>query len=128
MPEHTRNTARPASEEGPEVGHTFRFTTVIRSSGRISGEKEYRDSLEFDGVPVSFEVRAWNLHDALTKAADLPFDVLMADLETHEYALDHAKDLIRRHDQFTDATGTWCKKSCPRHESECGALAVQQNG
>lgn len=34
---------------------------------------------------------------------------------------------VEGHLQFTDETGTWCYKGCPKPEAECGQLAVQQN-
>lgn len=64
-------------DEGPEAGHTFRFRFDIRGSSKVVGDPEYTDAPDFMGPVHEIQVRAWNLRDALRKAADLPFAVLM---------------------------------------------------
>lgn len=61
------------TDEGPEDGHTFRLAITLRPSSKVVGEKTHHDADGFrpDGLqPI--EVRAWNLQDALLKAAELP--------------------------------------------------------
>lgn len=64
-------------EEGPDDGHTFRITFTSRGSYKVVGDEHHHDAPDFDEFAHSVDVRAWNLRDALHKAADLPFDVLM---------------------------------------------------
>ena len=59
-------------EEGPADGHTFRVVFDIKPSYRIQDDDEYRDAEDFDQPQMSIDVRAWNLRDALLKAAELP--------------------------------------------------------
>ena len=77
MTAHT-SPSKPAAEESPEEGHTFRFSIDIRSSSKVVGDPEYHDAEDFYGVPLVFEVRAWSMDAALRKALDLPFEVRMA--------------------------------------------------
>lgn len=50
-------------------------------------------------------------------------DALLGWLAAHAPEADRADG----HVQFTDESGTWCSKDCPRPVAECGALAVRQN-
>jgi hypothetical protein len=60
------------AEGGPDDGHTFRLTALIRGSYGVVGEEHHTDVGEFMGPAFGVEVRAWNLPDALRKAAELP--------------------------------------------------------
>jgi hypothetical protein len=57
-------------EQGPEDGHTFRFTMASRTSANVEGEP--KSDSGWWGDPSRVEVRAWNLRDALAKAQALP--------------------------------------------------------
>jgi hypothetical protein len=70
--------SKPAEDEGPEDGHTFRFTYESRGSYTVTGDATYRDAQEFDGIIHTVDVRAWSLRDAFRKAAGLSFGVLMS--------------------------------------------------
>jgi hypothetical protein len=63
----------------PEDGHTFEISYRSRGSYTVTGDPEHRDAPDFDGFVHRVEVRAWNLRDALRRAAELPFDVLMGE-------------------------------------------------
>lgn len=80
MPTHT--TAE--KDAGPEFGHTFRFRFDIRPSSKVVGDPECTDAPDFMGPVSEIQVRAWNLRDALRKAADLPFGVLMGHIVSDE--------------------------------------------
>lgn len=69
--------ALTADEEGPDDGHTFRILFDSRGSYSVVGDAHHTDSPDFDGTYHVVEVRAWSLRDALLKAADLPFPVLL---------------------------------------------------
>lgn len=60
--------------DSPEAGHTFRITVEMRSSNVVRGQRFHQDGAEFELVPNQVTVRAWNLSDALEKAAKLPLD------------------------------------------------------
>lgn len=64
--------------EGPEHGHTFRFTFASRGAHKVVDEEHYSDS-DWWGPELTFEVRAWSLRAALLKAADMPFAYLMGE-------------------------------------------------
>lgn len=55
----------------PDDGHTFTIAVSLRGSGRVVGDPHDTDSTHFDDM-VAVSVRAWNLRDALLKAAELP--------------------------------------------------------
>jgi hypothetical protein len=57
--------------EGPQDGHTFRIEMTSRGSSRTVGDPTYTDN-DWWSDPWHVEVRAWNLTDALRKAAELP--------------------------------------------------------
>jgi len=65
--------ARPydVSPGTPEDGHLWHFTVSSRCSFGVVGQPGKTDS-DWWGEPWSIEVRAWNLPDALRKAAELP--------------------------------------------------------
>lgn len=69
---------QPPQCEGPQHGHTFRFTVESRGSSRVWPEGEepgpYTDNEDFSGCPWTLEVRAWSLRAALVKAAALPLN------------------------------------------------------
>ena len=65
-----------ASEESPDKGHTFRIVFESRGSFKV-GDSDYIQEADWFGPPHQIEVRAWNLRDALLKAAMLPFNVQM---------------------------------------------------
>jgi hypothetical protein len=59
----------------PEAGHTFRLTATSRGSYGIVGVEGHTDAEWMPSdveAPFRIEVRAWNLRDALKKAASLP--------------------------------------------------------
>jgi hypothetical protein len=61
--------------DDPEAGHTFRLTAASRGSYAVSGIPGHTDAEwmpEDVAAPFAIEVRAWNLSDALAKAARLP--------------------------------------------------------
>lgn len=65
-----------ADQEGPEQGHTWRFTVEGRSSGGIwlSGDDRpaaYEDAPYFSGEVWHLEVRGWSLVEGLRRAAQL---------------------------------------------------------
>lgn len=73
--------AKLAEDEPPWKGHTFRFTMVSRGVTRVHGEPaETTKDADWWGSPITFEVRAWSLVDALKKAALVPFPDLMRDM------------------------------------------------
>lgn len=59
-----------SSQDGPGDGHTFRIEVTSRGSYAVKGVEGHTDSDHFD-PPMSVEVRAWNLPDALRQAAAL---------------------------------------------------------
>lgn len=62
-------------DEGPESGHTFRVSVTCRGSYGVVGVEGHTDEPEFTGPPMTVEVRAWNLSDALRRAQAVPFAV-----------------------------------------------------
>jgi hypothetical protein len=63
--------------EGPEDGHTFRISVTSRGSYAVwpEGDPEpgpHSDAEEFMGPGFTLDVRAWNLQDAMAKAAQVP--------------------------------------------------------
>ena len=54
-------------------GHTWRISIEERGSSKVTGDEHHSDASEFNPLPTSVEVRAWNLSDALAQAAALPF-------------------------------------------------------
>lgn len=65
-----------ADQEGPEMGHTWRFTVQSRTaSGTWDEETQratgYADAEAFTGVPWSLEVRGWSLVEGLERAVQL---------------------------------------------------------
>jgi hypothetical protein len=70
----TEADAVTADQEGPELGHTFRLEAHSRGSYGLLEEgdpapHDYEDADWFGEPPLTLEVRAWNLRDALLKAA-----------------------------------------------------------
>lgn len=65
----------------PDEGHTFRISYESRGSYSVVGDEHHTDAPDFDGIVHTVEVRAWNLRDALKKAADLPFNVLIGEVD-----------------------------------------------
>jgi hypothetical protein len=63
--------------EGPEAGHTFCITVDIRGSSNVVGHPK-QDGPEFREFG-SVMVRAWNLPDALRKAAEMSLDEWMGE-------------------------------------------------
>jgi len=61
------------SQEGPEAGHRFHFTMTSQGSYSVVGVEGHTDS-DMLSEPWTVTVRAWNLPDALRKAADLSLD------------------------------------------------------
>lgn len=59
------------SVNGPDQGHTFRFSLSMRGSARV-GDGPYEDAPSFHPTHKVVEVRAWNLREALEKASALP--------------------------------------------------------
>lgn len=68
------HTVQTADEQTPNDGHTFRITFDSRGSSKVRGEREYTDAPAYSGYERTIEVRAWNLRDALMKAAVMPLD------------------------------------------------------
>jgi hypothetical protein len=64
---------------GPEDGHTFEISYRSRGSYRVVGDEQHHDAPGYSGPTHRVEVRAWNLRDALRRAAELPFDELMGE-------------------------------------------------
>lgn len=67
-----------ADQEGPEMGHTWRFTVVGRGASGIWSEElggvepgSYADAPGFDGEIWTLEVRGWSLREGLERAAAL---------------------------------------------------------
>ena len=58
--------------EGPNDGHRFRISVASAGSYRVIGKPDRHDC-DWWSDPSTVEVRAWNLRDALTKVAALPF-------------------------------------------------------
>lgn len=67
--------------EPADEGHTFRISFESRGSYKVVGDEHHHDAPDFDGGVHTVEVRAWNLRDALVKASELPFSVLMGESE-----------------------------------------------
>lgn len=66
------------TEEGPDDGHTFRFTWCSRGSHKVVGDEHHQDSPQFDeDLAVTIEVRAWSLKAAIEKLGQLPLPVLI---------------------------------------------------
>ena len=59
-------------DAGPEDGHTFRVSVTSRGSYGIAGEEGHTDADEFMGPAMTLDVRAWNLPEALRRAAARP--------------------------------------------------------
>lgn len=57
-------------EEGPNDGHTFEIQVRARGSYAEPG-RSHRDMADF-GDSAIVQIRAWNLHEALRKAARTP--------------------------------------------------------
>lgn len=57
---------------GPESGHTFRVSVECRGSSSVVGVEGHTDAEDFEPLPRAVEVRAWNLTDALSRAANRP--------------------------------------------------------
>lgn len=66
----------PNHPEGPDDGHTFRITMSSRGSYDVVGDPHHSDSPVF-GPETSVDVRAWNLRDALHRAAEMPLATLL---------------------------------------------------
>lgn len=76
----THPPTKTADKETPEDGHTFLITYQSKGSHQIGIDGPFRDQEDYVG-PASFcEVRAWNLRDALRKAAELSFEDLMTNM------------------------------------------------
>lgn len=69
---------------GPESGHTFRISVDSRGSYAVVGVEGHTDSEDFMGPPMTVEVRAWNLPDAVRRAANLPVSVWFESIEDAE--------------------------------------------
>jgi len=68
----------PTRREGPDDGHTFRFTWCSRGSSKVVGDEHCKDAPQFnEDLAVTIEVRAWSLKAAIEKLGQLPFPVLM---------------------------------------------------
>jgi hypothetical protein len=65
---------KAAFGQQPEAdrGHTFRITFSSRGSYTVTGDEHHTDAPHFDEPSRTVEVRAWNLREALAKAACLP--------------------------------------------------------
>lgn len=67
--------ALEADLEGPEQGHTWRFTVEGRTAGPLptddAPDGPYTDSPYFSGEVWTLEVRGWSLKQGLLKAAAL---------------------------------------------------------
>lgn len=59
----------PYRPDDPEQGHTFRIEVTSRGSYGVVGEEGHTDAEEFMGGPMTIDIRAWNLPDALRQAA-----------------------------------------------------------
>lgn len=69
-----------ADKEDPSQGHTFLITYQSKGSYKVIGDTDYTDEKEHTGPAHFCEVRAWNLRDALIKAAHLSFEDLMTNV------------------------------------------------
>lgn len=58
------------TEEGPDDGHTFEIQVRARGSYAVQ-DGPHHDAEDF-GDSATVHIRAWNLHDALRKAARTP--------------------------------------------------------
>jgi hypothetical protein len=70
----------------PEDGHTFRLEVHVRGSYGLVGLTGRTDSDWMGEPPLTLEVRAWNLHDALRLAATRP----LADWSVEDHRLGDA--------------------------------------
>jgi hypothetical protein len=66
-----RGPAVTADREGPDDGHTFRLEAHSRGSYGVVGQEGHTDADWLGEPPLTVEVRAWNLKDALRKALGL---------------------------------------------------------
>lgn len=64
---------------GPEDGHTFRVRVESRGSYAVAGVEGHADAGDFEQLLVVVEVRAWNLRDALSRAAHHPLSTWFPD-------------------------------------------------
>lgn len=58
----------------PDDGHTFRIAVSERASTKVVSEDGHRDAERFTQLHNWVEVRAWDLSEALVRAAGLPLD------------------------------------------------------
>jgi hypothetical protein len=68
---------RPDGGHGPEAGHTFEITWRLRGSSAVVGEPHF-DSEDWS-EPITQQVRAWSLREALARAQTIPLHVWMGD-------------------------------------------------
>jgi hypothetical protein len=59
-----------STAQTPDDGHTFEISVAARGSYAVRGEPHV--DCEHFGDPVTVQVRAWNLRDALLAAAATP--------------------------------------------------------
>lgn len=67
--EHSPTHWHDPYRDDPEHGHTFRIEITSRGSYGVVGEEGHTDAEEFMGGPMTIDMRAWNLPDALRQAA-----------------------------------------------------------
>lgn len=58
----------------PADGHTWRIAVSERASTKVVSEDGHRDAERFTQLHNWVEVRAWDLSEALVRAAGLPLD------------------------------------------------------
>ena len=93
------------NDAGPKGGHTFRFRFDIRGSSRVVGDLEYTDAPDFMGPVHEVQIRAWNLREALRKAADLPFAALMGNEVSDDAPATDPRHSARTERPMIDSTG-----------------------
>lgn len=69
---------------GPESGHTFRVSVESRGSYAVVGVEGHTDADHFEPLPGVVEVRAWNLNDALHRAAQRPLSAWFPTADTDQ--------------------------------------------
>lgn len=62
----------PSPDDGPDDGHTFRFTVTSRGSYAVLGDPHRSDADHFGHEPWTLDVRAFDLSTALRRAAEAP--------------------------------------------------------